>query len=408
MGDIEAELTPYDEFPVHQAPYPVSYIPASDTSWDSGYYFGIFNVEQGLFLITGLRINPNTDMLGAHASINVRGRQRTLRLSRIWRGNYGLDVGPLKYDFVEPLKKIHLTLGENSSHLRFDVTWDAVGPPHLSSHHRAVSRGRLTTDQTRYNQVGRPAGWVEVDGTRHPIEPESWGACRDRSWGIYESRPPVATPAKWLPPKVAVGLRRAMRFSCFFEADEISGHFHFHEGENGERSGLNDAFGTPFEGRIDFGWKRSVKLVSAEHKLVFRPGTRSMTSGELALIDEAGGTWRLSLEVPHPPHVLGQVGYHPGAWRDGGTIHTYHGPGIVEEWDEFDFAVQPCKHTFPGTGETRTVFGVEHVARASFLAPDGRAFKGRSQIEIFLNGKYTPYGFLDQEDSGGLTGRGVS
>jgi len=403
------ELTPYDEFPVHQAPWPVSYIPASDMSWDSGYYFGVYNVAEGLFLITGLRINPNTDMLGAHASINMRGRQRTLRLSRVWRGNYAIEVGPLRYEFVEPLRKIRLTLAENGSGLSFDVLWEAAGPPHLSSHHRAVSRGRLTTDQTRYNQVGRPSGFVKVDGQLHAIEPKSWSACRDRSWGIYEPRLPVATPARWLPPRQQVGLRRALRFSCFFDTGEFSGHFHFHEGENGETTGLNDAFGTPFEGRLDFGFSgEQINFVSAEHRLEFRPGTRSMTCGSLLLTDEHGAVWRVDLDVPHMPHVLGQVGYHPGAWKDGGTIHTYHGPGVVEEWDEFDFSQQPCPHTFPGTGETRTVFGVEHVARIRFMSPEGRTFDGSSQIEIFLNGRYAPYGFEDQNEAGGLTGRGIA
>jgi hypothetical protein len=382
-------------------------VPVSDPAFDSGYYFGVYNVEDGLFLVTGLRINPNSDMIGAHASINVRGVQRTLRLSREWRGNYALEVGPLRYDFIEPLKQIRLTLGKNESGMEFDVTWEATGPVHLSSHHRAVIRTRRTTDQTRYNQVGQPRGWLSIDGKRYEIDPENWGACRDRSWGLYEPRPPFAMPAKFLPPTKKAGLRRALRFSCFFETTRFSGHFHFHEGENGEQHGLNDPFGTPFEGRLDYGFERSVKLVSAEHKLKFRPNTRSMTSGELTLKDEAGREWGLSIEVPHPPHVLGQVGYHIGAWSDGGTIHTYPGPGVVQEWDEFDFRIQPCDHTLPGTGETRKVFGVEHVARLRFVTPDGEVLQGKSQIEIFLNGKYSPYGFEAMNEAGGLAGRGT-
>jgi hypothetical protein len=406
---FEPALTPYDEFPVHQAPYPVSYVPQSDMAWDSGYYFGVYHADKGLFLITGMRINPNTGMAGAHCSINRQGMQRTLRLSRVWHGDYSVAIGPLKYDFVEPLRKIRLTLDRNDSGLSFDVMWDGASPPQLSSHHRAWSNGRRTTDQTRYNQVGRPTGWVEVDGERHPITPDNWGACRDRSWGIYESRPPVATAAKWLPPREQTGLRRAMRFSCFFETGEFCGHFHFHEGENGEKEGLNDAFGTPFEGRIDYGWSgRGVKLVSADHKIEWRPGTRSMASAKIKLGDENGRAWTLEIDVPHMPHVLGQVGYHVGAWHDGGTIHTYHGPGIVSEWDEFDFREQPAMHTFPGNGETRNVFGVEHVANLRFTDPDGKISTGRGQIEIFLNGRYTPYGFEEQNDSGGLTGRGIA
>ena len=38
-------LTPYDEFPVHQASRPFSYIPSTDYNWDDGYYFGVQSRE---------------------------------------------------------------------------------------------------------------------------------------------------------------------------------------------------------------------------------------------------------------------------------------------------------------------------------------------------------------------------
>ena len=46
-------LSPYDEYPVHQTPYPVSYIPSTDYNWDEGYYFAAFNPDEKVFLATG-------------------------------------------------------------------------------------------------------------------------------------------------------------------------------------------------------------------------------------------------------------------------------------------------------------------------------------------------------------------
>ncbi len=182
-----------------------------------------------------------------------------------------------------------------------------------------------------------------------------------------------------------------------------------HEGPDGENVYLNDAFGTPFEGWINFGWDGpALPLTTAKHQLTWRPGTRSITGGTVTLTDANGGQWLLALDVPHPPHVLGQIGYHVGAWTDGGTIHTYHGASPAMEWDEFDFSTQPCDHTFPGNGETRKVFGVEHLANVTVTAPNGKVTKGRAQIEIFLNGRYSPYGFEAQAAHGGLTGRGIA
>ena len=46
-------LTPYDEYPVHQSPYPFSYIPSTDYNWDEGYYVGVFSAAERVFLATG-------------------------------------------------------------------------------------------------------------------------------------------------------------------------------------------------------------------------------------------------------------------------------------------------------------------------------------------------------------------
>ncbi|HLY54034.1 MAG TPA: hypothetical protein VKS60_00670 [Stellaceae bacterium] len=405
------ELTRYDDYPVHQSPYPFSYIPASDPAWDEGYYFGVFNVETGLYLMTGMRINPNSDMIGGHAGISVRGVERTLRLSREWRKNCDTHLGPLRYEFIEPFKDIRISLQDNPSGYTFDLHWYGIGPAHLSSHHLAMSRGRRVTDQTRYNQVGEAEGWIALNGERHEVTRGEWGAVRDHSWGIYEGRPPLAPPAKFLPPPEVPPVKRALRFSVFFQTDKRSGHFHLHEDEQGRQLNMNDAFGIAFEGAMDTGWETPrLPLAGARHKLVFAPGTRSVTTGSLEIDDVAGRTWHMTFEVTAPPYVILPIGYHLGAWKDGGTIHTYHGPADpVMEWDEFDFRVQPTEHTLYGEAEPRKLFGVEHIARIKLTAPDGTVEHGKAQIEVFLSGRYDPYGFTDPVTKAGhgLVGRGI-
>jgi len=403
-------LTPYDEYPVHATPYPMSYVPNTDFAWDDGYYFLAYDLNTGVALWNGMRVAPNSNMIGGYSSTNVRGVQRTVRLSRIWRDDCSISIGPMRYEFIEPLRAIRTVLEPNASGISYDVVWRGLAPPHLAGHHRAVRSGRFTTDQSRYHQVGTVTGWLQIDGQRY-LMPESapWGGSRDHSWGVYESRPPLLGGSQWLPPAPPPPIPRALRFSCFLESEGFSSYFHFHEGPDGERVHLNDAFGIPLEGTINFGWNGPVlQIVDYQHDLQWRPGTRSMTTGTLVLTDEKGGIWKLEMEVKAPPHVLGTIGYHVGAWRDGGTIHTYHGASPAMEWDEFDFSVQPCKHTFPGNGETRTVFGVEHLATVRTTAPDGKVTHGRAQFEIFLNGRYSRYGFEAQSGQGGLTGRGLA
>jgi hypothetical protein len=85
-------LSKYDEYPVHQSAHPFSRIPSTDMSWDEGYYFGIFNADEQVFLLTGLRVNPNADIVGGYAVIksispgdNTRCGYRVARGSRLIR-----------------------------------------------------------------------------------------------------------------------------------------------------------------------------------------------------------------------------------------------------------------------------------------------------------------------------------
>lgn len=402
-------LTPADEYPFHATPYPMSYVPNSDPAWDDGYYFLAYDLEAGVSLWTGMRIAPNSNMIGGYANTNINGVQRCLRLSRIWRDDFNVAIGPLRYEFVEPLKAIRLICEPNESGIEFDIMWTGLAPCHTAAHHTAVRAGRRTTDQTRYHQVGICTGTLRIgDNSYSMADAAPWGGSRDRSWGIYESRPPLGLDPAFLPPSEIVGTPRALRFSCFVEAEDLSTYFHFHEGPDGERGPLNDAFNAPLEGSIDFGWNGPhLKFADYSHRLNWREGTRSVTDGVVTLIDVEGGKWTVELDVGPPPHVLGQIGYHVGAWSDGGTIHTWHGRSPAMEWDEFNFSTQPCEHTFPGNGHTRTVYGVEHFARVRLTDPAGRVRIGRSQFEVFLNGRYSPYGFEDQKNFGGLTGRGI-
>ena len=46
-----------------------------------------------------------------------------------------------------------------------------------------------------------------------------------------------------------------------------------------------------------------------------------------------------------------------------------------------------------GTAIGNMVTGPEYLARVTTYAPDGTVSTGASQIELFINGAYEPYGF---------------
>jgi hypothetical protein len=408
-------LTPYDEFPVHQASRPFSYIPSTDYNWDDGYYFGAFSEKHKIYLLTGMRVNPNTDMIGGYAIINVDGRQYNVRFSRCWRRQVDTVIGPLAYRFVEPLKTIRLTLDANDSKLSFDLTWSGRIPAFEEEHHQAENRGRLTTDQTRYSQVGVVSGVIRFDGETIDVNPEEWVGDRDHSWGLYAERPPLGPSKSLLPPAQNAGAKkRALRFWTPFLCGEYGGFYHFHETRTGEPCDSNNVFGSAFEGLIYQGWNETpIKLISGSHKLVFQENSRILKGGVITLKDEHGKTWEHAFEIPMMPWIVQPMGYTPGSWKDGGTMHTYHGSEeLAIEWDEFDASVQPFPYTpyapkdaagatnaevsnafglgIAGSNETH---GIEYLASFTLTAPDGSHHKGQGHVEFFLDGPFDPYGF---------------
>lgn len=392
-------LTPYDEFPVHQASRPFSELPYTDYSWDDGYYFGVYNAEAKVFLFTGMRVNANTDIVGGYAGINCDGIQHTLRLSRVWRPDFETAIGPLSFEFVKPMREIRLRLESNDSDLEFDLHWMALAPPHEEAHHSAHNRMRPTTDQTRYTQGGTVSGRIRFKDRWYDVEPMRWFGSRDHSWGLYSDREPLRPDPHWLPPREVPEVKRALRFWLPFQTPDYSGFYQFHEDAKGNQLKMNDTFGTPFEGAVNHGFDGSkLRFVSSRHDLHFVPGTRALSHGTVNLIDERGGQWRHELEVASPPWSPATIGYNVdgGSWKDGGNIGSYHGPGVYTEHDEFDLSKQP-HDLLNHLGKPMRRWGREHLTIVRSTGPDGELSEGLGQLEFVLEGTYEPYGFEGTE-----------
>jgi hypothetical protein len=389
-------LSPYDEFPAHQTPFPVSIVSNTDPGFDDGYYFGAFSAEDRAFTFQGMRINPNTDLVGGYVGFSSDGIQRTVRFSRTWRELSDTWVGPYRIQVIEPFREIRLTLADNPSGMRQDIRWYGSAPAYEEAHHLAYNRGRPTTDQTRYSQAGTVKGFFEIDDRRYDISSPPWYGSRDHSWGLYHARRPMSPDPKWLPPADPGGIPRALRFWTLFGAGELSGFYGFHEDALGRQVQMNDTFGTPFEGRLSVGWDREViELVGGRHEIVFRRGTRIMEAAKIYLTDTNGDEWVQALEPAMVPWISASMGYDAGAWKDGGSLRTYHGPGVSVEWDEFDFRTQPLDHPMYDGSVRHNLIGREYVSTITTTAPDGRQWTGAGQTELFLDGPFAPYGFTE-------------
>lgn len=387
-------ISQYDEYPVHQSPHPFAQIPATDYSWNEGYFFGLYNADLGVFLFSGMRVNPNTDMIGAYAGLGIRGRQYTTRFSRPWRAHMDTSIGPLTYAFLEPLKSIQLTLEENDSELTFDFRWLGVSEVYEEPHHLAESRGRRVADLTRYYQSGTAEGWIQLGDERFEFEPGEWWGSRDHSWGLYLQRAPLLPDAKWLPPAEESISRRGLRWASWWGSGEHSGFFSVHETEDGHQTRMNDVFGTPLEGGIHFADDGgSVGIAEARHEMEFHPGTRVLKQATWHLTDSVGGRWTQVHESRPGGWNPATIGYRPGSWKDGGSMYTYHGvDGALQEFDDFDFSGITYDHTMYDGTELSDTHSFEHLMRVTTTAPDGTVSTGYGQAEVFIT-TYLPYGF---------------
>lgn len=400
-------LTPYDEFPVHQTPYPFSRVPSTDYNWDEGYYYGILNPDEKLLLATGFRINPANDVISGYALLNVAGRQFTTRFSRCWRRDFNTVIGPYRMEVLEPLRKLRLVLEENESGQSFDILWEGSAPPSLEPHHYDESRGRATTDQSRYTQAGTVKGVVRLKDREWKVADGNWVGIRDHSWGLYAERPPLGPAARWLSPKQKKGNQRALRLWTVFRTGAVSGYWHIHEDADGVQGRFDDVFGAPFGGEFFRGWTdEKIELATGRHQTELAPGAKMIKRLEVFLRDTRGRDWRQIIEVDTPPFMPMTMGYTTGSWKDGGNFHTYHGSEeLALEWDEFDFSKQPTLYTpygidgnsdtfaaAMGFDYTKPICGAEHLARITTIAPDGTSMVGAGQVEMFVNGPYKPWG----------------
>ncbi|HJP41658.1 MAG TPA: hypothetical protein QGF35_08135 [Dehalococcoidia bacterium] len=386
-------LTPYDEYPVHQTAYPINRLPSTDLLWSEGYWDQIYRESGDYVLYIWKRMFPNSDVIDASVGLMYDGgRHYYVHLSRQLRPNWDLNVGPLKHTFVEPFREVNFALGDNDSDVSFDLTFLATAPPFEEAHHRAERWGRVINDQTRITQIGTGRGWIDFRGERIEVDTDSWTACRDHSWGIYAQNrwsPLGPSVREFMPPPEPQEHRFAMRFWALVNFGDHSAFYGWHESSEGKVVEMNEMFGTPFEGRVDYGFgeKRDpIKLVDVKHDLQYEPNTRILKSGRLQLTDEHGQQREHEfhrIAAPQRPDISN--------WTDGQGQGVYRGPLAFETF-EADLRKQPTELTLPDGTVWANATGAENVCEFIERSDEGES-RGVGNIEFVLVGPYAPYGW---------------
>src|SRR6266496_2242308 len=163
--------------PILDAHHDLSHPVEGDTAWSESYYFNCYDPDADTGFYTRVGVRPNEGTIDVGLSIWVPGggldglghrREQTEMVDAV------LDVGPVRYEMLEPMKRWRLTADGKSmrGHAAMDVTFEALTPPiggdgqNKDAADSSSAQTRLSVGKGHLEQGGRWTGWIEVDGTR--------------------------------------------------------------------------------------------------------------------------------------------------------------------------------------------------------------------------------------------------
>ncbi len=201
MNNSVGPVTAADEMFCHQVAETFATVGSSDLAWTEKVCAMACARDGSLQLGFGLGKYTNRNVMDAYAGISRGLEQITVRASRRLFPELNTTViGPIRYQVIEPLHTVRFSLDPTDTQpIAFDWTFESVVPCNTEDRtlQRSLDGRRISAELVRYHQAGVASGWVDVDGTRTEITPETWVSTRDHSWGV---RYDVGSPATDLEP----------------------------------------------------------------------------------------------------------------------------------------------------------------------------------------------------------------
>lgn len=367
-------LTPLDDYPIHQISEPVRHAGTSDRNFYDRYYFNGFSHDGEFMFVIGFGVYLNLGVADAFLLVFHEGQHRVVRASQELDGvdRMNPQVGPIRIEVLEGLKRLRVVVEDNETGLSFDATWTGAAPAVQEPRHYIREHGRIIFDTCRLAQTGGWDGTVSIPGKSFTLTDATCWGTRDRSWGtrpIGESEPP--------------GIRAKNPFSWFWIYTPIRFEDHallvmIQERTDGSRV-LEEAIRIWPDGRQDW-------LGTPSHALVYQPGTRTALGGTIGCSGGETAPIELNVEILIRTYIGLGTGYgYDTDWRHG----MWQGPDPVVQGFELD--------TTSPEGAAR-LFGITDSG-ARFTYTDERGTHvGYGLFETMAIGPHQGYGFKDLLD----------
>jgi hypothetical protein len=326
-------ITNHDEFLCHQIVSTFDHIDSSDRQWYERVWL-VAHANSGEIMVdTGFGKYTNRNVMDAHGGVAVQGTaQYTVRASRELRpGIDAVAVGPLSYEVVEPLRKIHACLGENDYGVSFDIEFAATMQPHEPDPSFTRLRGAVMHHACRYFQLGHASGKVVVEGKIYDVDGDTWWAERDHSWGIrpigvpppgaYWARPDSGEPESGLQPFPQIGSISSHWLTIQFKDYGLV--FTFYEGADGRPASVQGKTCHPIG---DSGF--AMPVTDLRYHFEYHSGTSKVKSLDLSVTTADGIARDISVRPLGNTFHLLPAGY-LGGYR--GWLHgKWMGPYAVD------------------------------------------------------------------------------
>jgi hypothetical protein len=362
-------ISPADDYLLHQTTDPVDSVFTSDRNFYDRYYFNLHASSDELFLVAGMGQYPNLGVSDAFVSISHGDTLRVVRASREL-GSDRLDsqVGPIRIEVLEGLRKLRLILEPNEWGVAFDLVFEGTVPAMQEPKQIQRQFSRVTMETSRFAQVGAYSGTLEVDGNTYSVTPDRWKGVRDRSWGIR----PIGEP---VPPGIGVKVQRSHGFFHHWipaQFDEFLLKVFFEEDADGTR--LIEESAKIYRLGID---KPAEQMGTPRYEFSFRSGTRELEKAVITLAHPSGQDLTLTTTPLRTVYLKAGSGYLP---VDGWGHGIYQGEQVVQglSWDISDPAV-------------RKDLALLNETLCRFDVSTGEV--GYGLLENLVVGVYEPFGF---------------
>ena len=327
-----------DETLNHQIVDTFATVSESDLAWTEKIWVSIASADGSVQADFGLGKYHNRGIIDGFGGVSRGREQWTVRGSRELRSApEETAIGPIRYEVVEPLGQIRVTLEPNDVQpISFDLVLSGVTPPFFEERNLVRGRrsSRVDVNVIRYHQGGWAQGTITVDGQTYEFGQEEAFGFRDHSWGVRQGvgvAPGDLIGSSSAPNQMRPTPRGIMKWTPSFYRRPDGSYYEaaiFTTGGawNHTSAYINEADGT------------QLLVRSADPRMHYDTHTRFVQTGELHLVMDTGEERVIEVEaLGDSGFFLKTAGY--GSWR--GHIHGswmgrlhLDGEHIADCWDE--------------------------------------------------------------------------